>query len=52
MRPPDDDVVLLTVMFCVKADVFVFVSASVIEPDATVMTAVPPDDGEPVNVAL
>jgi hypothetical protein len=32
--------------------VFVFVFASVIDPDATVMTAVPPVDGEAVKVAV
>jgi hypothetical protein len=36
----------------VNADVFAFVFASVIDPDATVMTAVPPVDGEAVNVAV
>lgn len=36
----------------VNADVFAFVFASVMEPDATVMTAVPPDDGEAVKVAV
>ena len=39
-------------MLWVKADVFAFVFASVMDPDATVMTAVPPVDGEAVNVAV
>lgn len=42
----------VTVMLWVNADVFAFVFASVIEPDATEMTAVPPDDGEEVKVAV
>jgi hypothetical protein len=44
-------VVFVIVMLKVNADVFVFVFASVIDPDATVMTAVPPVDGEAVKVA-
>jgi hypothetical protein len=36
----------------VNADVFAFVFVSVIDPDATVMTALPPVDGEAVNVAV
>jgi hypothetical protein len=36
----------------VNADVFAFVFASVMEPDATVMTPVPPDDGEAVKVTV
>ena len=36
----------------VNADVFAFVFASVMDPDATVMTAVPPVDGEAVKVAV
>ena len=43
--------VFVIVMLKVNADVFVFVFASVIDPDATVMTAVPPVDGEAVKVA-
>ena len=31
---------------------FAFVFVSVMDPDATVMTAVPPVDGEAVNVAV
>ena len=36
----------------VNADVFAFVFASVMDPDATVTTAMPPVDGEAVNVAV
>jgi hypothetical protein len=36
----------------VNAVVFAFVFASLIDPEATVMTAVPPVDGEAVNVAV
>jgi hypothetical protein len=36
----------------VNAVVFAFVFASVIDPEATVMTAVPPVDGEAVKVAV
>jgi hypothetical protein len=36
----------------VNADVFAFVFTSVIDPDATVTTAVPPVDGEAVKVAV
>jgi hypothetical protein len=36
----------------VNADVFAFVFASVMDPDATVITAMPPVDGEAVNVAV
>lgn len=43
---------LVTVTLNVNADVFAFEFASVMDPDATVMTAVPPDDGEAVNVAV
>jgi hypothetical protein len=39
-------------MLKVNADVFAFVFASVIDPEATVMTAVPPVDGEAVKVAV
>jgi hypothetical protein len=39
-------------MLSVNADVFAFVFESVMDPDATVITAVPPDDGEAVNVAV
>jgi hypothetical protein len=39
-------------MLKVNADVFAFVFTSVIDPDATVTTAVPPVDGEAVNVAV
>lgn len=52
VRPPDDDAVLVTVMLRVNAEVFAFVAESLNDPDATVMTAVPPDVGEPVNVAV
>ena len=52
MRPPEDDDVLLTVTFSVKADVLAFVAESLNDPDATVITAVPPVDGDPVNVAV
>ena len=50
--PPDDDDVLATAMLRVKADVVALPTASVNEPDATVMTAVPPDDRDDVNVAV
>ena len=39
-------------MLKINAVVFAFVFASVIDPDATVMTAVPPVDGEAVKVAV
>lgn len=52
MRPPEDVAVLVTVMSKVNADVFAFAFASVMEPDATVITAVPPVVGEAVNVAV
>ncbi len=52
MRPPVDDDVFVTVTFSVNADVLVFVSASDNDPDATVMTAVPPEERELVNVAV
>ena len=42
----------MTVMPKVNADVFAFVFASVMDPDATVITAMPPVDGEAVNVAV
>ena len=51
MRPPDDVAVLVTVTSKVDAVAFVFAFASEIEPDATVMIAVPPDVVEAVNVA-
>jgi hypothetical protein len=44
--------VFVTVISKVNADVFAFAFASVVEPEATVMTAVPPVDGEAVNVAV
>ena len=44
--------VFVIVMLKVNADVFAFVFASVIDPEATVMTAVPPVDGEAVKVAV
>ena len=52
MRPPDDDAVFETTMFRVNAFVLAFEFASEMDPDATVMTAVPPDDREAVNVAV
>lgn len=42
----------VTVMLRVNADALTFELASVNDPDATVMTAVPPDDREAVNVAV
>jgi hypothetical protein len=39
-------------MLKVNADVFALVFASVIDPDATVITAVPPDEREAVKVAV
>ena len=51
-RPPVDEVVLVTVMLTGNAAVDALLAASVNEPDATVTTAVPPTDGEAVNVAL
>jgi hypothetical protein len=44
--------VFVTVKSKVNAVVFAFVFASVIDPEATVMTAVPPVDGEAVKVAV
>jgi hypothetical protein len=52
VRPPDDDVVFVIVMLLVNALVFAFVFASVMDPDATVITAMPPVEGEAVNVAV
>lgn len=52
MRPPDDDVVFVTVMFCVNAEVLAFAFASVNEPEATVMTAMPPVERDEVKVAV
>jgi hypothetical protein len=43
---------LVTVTFRVEAVVFAFPAASVNEPDATVITAVPPTDGDAVNTAV
>ncbi len=51
-RPPVDEVVLVTVMLTGNAAVDALLAASVNEPDATVTTALPPTDGEAVNVAL
>ena len=42
----------VTVISKVNAVVFAFVFASVMDPEATVMTAVPPVDGEAVKVAV
>lgn len=42
----------VTVMLKVMAEVLVFDAASENDPDAMVMTAVPPVDGEAVNVAV
>jgi hypothetical protein len=39
-------------MLKVNADVFALLFASVIDPDATVITAVPPDEREAVKVAV
>lgn len=39
-------------MFCEKAAVLAFVFASVIDPEATVITAVPPVDGDAAKVAV
>jgi len=39
-------------MFCEKAEVLTFVFASVIDPEATVITAVPPVDGDAAKVAV
>lgn len=39
-------------MLSVKDVVFAFVAASVRDPDATVTTAVPPVERDPVNVAV
>ena len=39
-------------MFRVNAVVLAFEFASEMDPDATVMTAVPPDEGDAVNVAV
>jgi hypothetical protein len=40
------------VTFRVEATVFAFPAASVNEPDTTVITAVPPTDGDAVNTAV
>lgn len=42
----------VTVMLRVNVDVLAFELVSENDPDATVMTAVPPDDREAVNVAV
>ena len=52
MRPPGEDVVLVTVMLRVNADVLTFELASVNDPEVTVTTAVPPEDRDAVNVAV
>ena len=52
LRPPGETVVFVTVMLRVNADVLAFEFESVNDPDVTVMTAVPPDDREAVNVAV
>ena len=44
--------VFVIVMLLVNALVFAFVFASVMDPDATVITAMPPVEGEAVNVAV
>jgi hypothetical protein len=51
-RPPDEVVVLLTVMLPVNAAVDALPAASINDPDATVTTAVPPTDCAAVNVAV
>jgi hypothetical protein len=43
-RPPGEDVVLFTEMFSVNAAVDALPTESVNEPEATVITAVPPTD--------
>lgn len=52
MRPPDEDVMFVTAMFNEDAAALAFVLASVIDPEASVITAVPPVDGEAVKVAV
>lgn len=42
----------MTVMFCEKAVVLAFAFASVNDPEATVITAVPPVDGDAAKVAV
>jgi hypothetical protein len=51
-RPPDDDNVLFTVISAGVTAADAFPTASVNEPNVTDTTAVPPTDGEAVNVAL
>jgi hypothetical protein len=52
VRPPLDDDVLVTVMLSVNDVVLLLPEESDNEPDATVITAVPPVEREPVNVAV
>jgi hypothetical protein len=52
VRPPDDDEVFVTVMLRLKDVVLLLPEVSENEPDATVMTAVPPVERDPVNVAV
>jgi hypothetical protein len=51
-RPPDEDDVLFTVISNGVTAADAFPTASVNEPNVTDTTAVPPTDGEAVNVAL
>lgn len=44
--------VLVTLTLRVNADVLAFEFTSVNDPEVTVITAVPPDDCEAVNVAV
>jgi hypothetical protein len=52
VRPPLDDDVFVTVTSSVNDVVLLLPEESENEPDATVMTAVPPEEREPVNVAV
>jgi hypothetical protein len=52
VRPPLDDDVLVTVMLSVNEVVLVLSEESENEPDATVMTAMPPVDRDPEKVAV
>ena len=51
-RPPDEAEVMLTVMSPVNAAADALPKESVNEPDATVTDALPPTEGEAVNVAV
>jgi hypothetical protein len=52
VRPPEEATVFVTETLNVKEEVLTFVAESANEPDATVITAVPPDERDPVKVAV